>query len=47
MFEPFYSGKAKGMGLGLAISRSIVESHGGTMWAEPAANGLFHMRLPL
>jgi two-component system sensor kinase FixL len=47
VFEPFYSGKAKGMGLGLAISRSIIESHAGRIWAEPAAHGIFHIRLPL
>lgn len=47
IFEPFQSGKAQGMGLGLAISRSIVESHGGRLWAEPGSGGIFHLRLPL
>lgn len=35
IFDPFYSSKEDGIGLGLAISRSIIESHGGRIWAKP------------
>ena len=49
LFQPFVSTKAGGMGIGLSISHSIVEAHGGRLWATPAPDGgtVFHFTLPL
>jgi signal transduction histidine kinase len=48
VFEPMYTSKKNGMGLGLSISRSIVEAHGGKLWCEPAepVGTVFCMSLP-
>ncbi|MDB5815070.1 MAG: sensor histidine kinase [Rhodocyclales bacterium] len=48
LFKAFYTTKAEGMGLGLAICRTVIESHGGRIWAEPNPKGgtRFSFRLP-
>jgi PAS domain S-box-containing protein len=49
IFDAFVTTKANGMGIGLAVSRSIIEAHGGRLWAEnnKAGGASFHVALPL
>jgi len=49
IFDPFYTTKASGMGMGLSICRSIVQSHGGRLWAtaKDSPGTMLHFALPI
>lgn len=49
VFEPFFTTKSHGIGMGLAISRALIEANGGELWADaaPGAGAMFHFTLPL
>jgi two-component system sensor kinase FixL len=49
VFEPFVTTKAKGLGIGLAVSRTIIEAHGGRLWAQNNrdAGATFRFTLPV
>jgi two-component system sensor kinase FixL len=48
LFQPFMTTKAQGMGIGLSISRTIIEAHGGRIWvdANPKGGAIFRFTLP-
>ena len=47
VFDPLYTTKVNGVGLGLSIARSVIEAHGGRIWAEAGPQGIFHFMLPV
>jgi len=49
VFHPFYTTKASGLGMGLAVSNSIIKGHGGRIWAEnnPDGGATFFIDLPI
>ena len=49
IFQPFFTTKRNGLGMGLAVSQTIVEAHGGHIWAEnnPDGGATFFIELPV
>jgi hypothetical protein len=49
VFDAFYTTKSNGMGMGLSICRSIIDAHGGRLWAEPnePRGAVFQFTLPI
>jgi signal transduction histidine kinase len=49
VFEPFFSTKPQGLGIGLAICRKLIEAHGGALWAahNPGGGAVFRFTLPV
>jgi signal transduction histidine kinase len=49
IFNPFFTSKPDGTGMGLPISRSIIHAHGGRLWAEPnpESGSIFRFTLPI